>query len=215
MELKRKEHDIENEFNSIWNDLESVMKERGRKRRKNSKVTILQDLLTACVNLQSNSMYFDASENQRNDYIRDLLKTEKHDVKDQTRRGISAIGKSAGEVDILIEEDGLPVTIIEALNLDSLNTNTLDRHLDKIYRYDTVGNVFNIILVYVRISNFSKFCEKYFEHIKKYQYVYPLISADDRYDVENFPYADIRVMQTVHDRNDCNTILYHVCVLIR
>lgn len=103
---------------------------------------------------------------------------------------------------------------MQALNLDSLNTNTLDRHLDKIYRYDTVGNVFNIILVYVRISNFSKFCEKYFEHIKKYQYVYPLISADDRYDVENFPYADIRVMQTRHDRNGCDTILYHVCVLI-
>lgn len=215
LELKRKEQDIENEFNSTWNDLESVMKERGRKRRKNSKVTILQDLLAACVKLQSNSTYFETSENQRNDYIRDLLKTEKYDVKDQTRRGISAIGKSAGEVDILIEEGGLPVTIIEALNLDSLDTNYLDRHLDKVYRYDTVGNVFNIILAYVRVVNFSKFCEKYFEHIKKYQHVYPLISADDRYEVENFPYADIRVMQTVHDRNDCNTILYHVCVLIR
>ena len=137
--------DIENEFNSTWNDLESVMKERGRKRRKNSKVTILQDLLAACVKLQSNSTYFETSENQRNDYIRDLLKTEKYDVKDQTRRGISAIGKSAGEVDILIEEGGLPVTIIEALNLDSLDTNYLDRHLDKVYRYDTVGNLFNII----------------------------------------------------------------------
>ena len=215
LELKRKEQDIENEFNSTWNDLESVMKERGRKRRKNSKVTILQDLLAACVKLQSNSTYFETSENQRNDYIRDLLKTEKYDVKDQTRRGISANGKSAGEVDILIEEGGLPVTIIEALNLDSLDTNYLDRHLDKVYRYDTVGNVFNIILAYVRVVNFSKFCEKYFEHIKKYQHVYPLISADDRYEVENFPYADIRVMQTVHDRNDCNTILYHVCVLIR
>ena len=144
LELKRKEQDIENEFNSTWNDLESVMKERGRKRRKNSKVTILQDLLAACVKLQSNSTYFETSENQRNDYIRDLLKTEKYDVKDQTRRGISAIGKSAGEVDILIEEGGLPVTIIEALNLDSLDTNYLDRHLDKVYRYDTVGNVFNI-----------------------------------------------------------------------
>lgn len=58
------------------------------------------------------------------------------------------------------------MTIIEALNLDSLDTNYLDRHLDKVYRYDTVGNVFNIILAYVRVVNFSKFCEKYFEHIK-------------------------------------------------
>ena len=51
----------------------------------------------------------------------------KYDVIDQTRRGISSTEKCAGEVDILIEEDGSPVTIIEALNLDSLNTHYLDR----------------------------------------------------------------------------------------
>lgn len=212
LELKKKEQNIENEFNLIWDNLENIMKER--ERRKNSKETILHDLLSACVKLQSNSMYFAISENQRNDFVRDLLKMAKYDVIDQTRRGISSIGKCAGEVDILIEEDGLPITIIEALNLDSLNTHYLDRHIDKIYRYDTVGNMFNIILSYVSVSNFSKFCEKYFKHIKEYQYIYPIISADDRYEVEDFPYADIRVMQTMHNRNGCDTILYHVCVLI-
>lgn len=215
LELKKKEQNIENEFNSIWDNLENVMKERVRERKKNSKVTILQDLLSACVKLQSNSTYFAISENQRNDFVRDLLKMAKYDVIDQTRKGISSIGKCAGEVDILIEEDGLPVTIIEALNLDSLNTHYLDRHIDKIYRYDTIGNMFNIILSYVSVSDFSKFCEKYFKHIKEYQYIYPLISADDRFEVEDFLYADIRVMQTIHNRNGCDTILYHVCVLIR
>lgn len=140
---------------------------------------------------------------------------EVNDVIDQTRRGISSTEKCAGEVDILIEEDGSPVTIIEALNLDSLNTHYLDRHIDKIYRYDTVGNMFNIILSYVSVSNFSKFCEKYFKHIKEHQYLYPLLSADDSFRVENFPYSDIRVMKTVHNRNGCDTVLYHVCVLIR
>lgn len=152
---------------------------------------------------------------KENDFVRDLLKMAKYDVIDQTRRGISSTEKCAGEVDILIEEDGSPVTIIEALNLDSLNTHYLDRHIDKIYRYDTVGNMFNIILSYVSVSNFSKFCEKYFKHIKEHQYLYPLLSADDSFRVENFPYSDIRVMKTVHNRNGCDTVLYHVCVLIR
>lgn len=215
LELKKKEKDFENEFNSIWDNLGSEIKENGIERRKNSKVTILHDLLSACVKLQSNSTYFEISENQRNDFVRDLLKMAKYDVIDQTRRGISPIGKCAGEVDILIEEDGLPVTIIEALNMDSLNTHYLDSHIDKIYKYDTIGNMFNIILLYVSVSDFSKFCEKYFKHIKEYQYIYPLILADDRFEVEDFPYSDIRVMKTMHNRNGCETILYHVCVLIR
>lgn len=215
LELKKEEQSIENKFNSIWNNLENVMKEWQRQKRKNSKATIIHDLLSACVKLQSNSTYFAISENQRNDFVRDLLKMAKYDVIDQSRRGISSSGKCAGEVDILIEEDGLPVTIIEALNLDGLNTHYLDKHIDKIYRYDTVGNMFNIILSYVRVSDFSKFCEKYFMHIKEYQYIYPLISADDKFGSEDFSYSDIRVIQTTHNRNGCDTILYHVCVLIR
>lgn len=215
LELKKKEQNIENEFNSIWDDLDNVMEERGRVKRKKSKETILYDLLSACVKLQSNSTYFAISENQRNDFIRDLLKMANYDVMDQTRRGESTVGKCAGEVDILIEEDGLPITVIEALNLDSLNTQYLDKHIDKIYSYDTVGNIFNIILSYVRVSDFSKFCEKYSNHIKEHQYLYPLISVDDSFRVKDLSYSDIRVMKTVHNRNGCDTVLYHVCVLIR
>lgn len=215
LELKKKEQNIENEFNLIWDKLENVMKERGREKRKNSKETILNDLLSACVKLQSNATYYARSENQRNDFIRDLLKMAEYDVIDQGRRGLSSIGKCPGEVDILIEEDGLPVTIIEALNLDSLKANYLDNHIDKIYRYDTVGNMFNIILSYVSVFDFSKFCEKYSKHIKEYQYIYPLKSVDDEFMIEKFPYSDIRVMKTLHNRNGCETILYHVCVLIK
>ncbi len=48
---------------------------------------IIKDLVSACIKLQANSMYYGASENQRNDYIRDLMDTLKYNVKDQTRRG--------------------------------------------------------------------------------------------------------------------------------
>ena len=215
LELKKKEQNIENEFNLIWDELENVMKEGGREKRKNSEETILNDLLSACVKLQSNATYYESLENKRNDFIRDLLKMAKYDVIDQGRRGISSTGKCPGEVDILIERDGLPVTIIEALNLKYLKIGYLDCHIDKIYRYDTVGNMFNIILSYVSVSDFSKFCEKYSKHIKEYQYIYPLKSVDDELMIGKFHYSDIRVMKTLHKRNERETILYHVCVLIK
>ena len=214
LELKSKKQDVESEFNEIWDNLDNVMKKEGGK-RKNIEETLLKELLAACIKMQSNSTYFTTTENQRNDFIRDLLKTAKYDVIDQTRRGISPSGISAGEVDILVEEEGLPITIIEALNLDSLNTSYLDMHIDKIYSYDTNGNRFNIILSYVSVVDFSKFCEKYFKHIQEHEYPYPLISTDNCYKVEHFLYSDIRVMKTVHNRYDRETVLYHVCVLIR
>jgi len=215
LELKKEEQDIANELNVILANLGNVIEEKGLEKRKNRAAAILHDLLSACVKLQSNATYYTALEDQRNDYIRDLLKMAKYDVVDQTRKGTSSAGKRAGEIDILIEEDELPVTVIEALNLDSLKTQYLDEHLDRIYKYDTAGNEFNIILLYVSAANFGAFCEKYFNHIKEYPHTYPLISAGDKVEVDDFPYSNIRVMKTLHNRNDHTTILYHVCVSIK
>lgn len=176
---------------------------------------VLREILSACVKLQANALYYGATEDQRNDYIRDILDTAGYDVKDQTRRGLSASGKAAGEVDILIKEKGFPVTIIEALNLNSLNTAYLDKHIDKIYDYDTAGNKFNIILSYVTVADFVTFCEKYFQHIERYGYPFDLISIVENVVIDNISYSNIRVMKTVHKRNQCETVLYHVCVLIK
>ncbi|MFG6344539.1 MAG: hypothetical protein K1W35_12430 [Lachnospiraceae bacterium] len=176
---------------------------------------ILKQLLSACVKLQANAIYYNATEDQRNDYIRDILDTAGYDVKDQTRRGLSPSGKAAGEVDILIKEHGFPVTIIEALNLNSLNKAYLDKHIDKIYNYDTAGNKFNIILSYVTASNFIDFCDKYFEHIKKHKYPFAIQVSEDNVVIEECSFSDIKVMKTVHNRNRCETVLYHVCIWIK
>lgn len=176
---------------------------------------IMRELLSACVKLQANSIYYSATEDQRNDYIRDILETAGYDVKDQTRRGLSPSGKAAGEIDILIKEKEFPVTIIEALNLDSLNTSYLDKHIDKIYDYDTVGNKLNIILSYVTIANFFGFCNKYSEYIKGHSYPFAMISIEESVVIDNISYTDIKVLKTVHNRNGGETVLYHICVLIK
>ncbi|AHN24417.1 hypothetical protein [Lysinibacillus varians] len=121
-------------------------------------------------------------------------------MKDQTRRGSSAAGKSSGEVDIFVEKNGFPFTIIESLNLDSLNTSYLNAHLDKIYSYDTTGNNFNVCLSYVKVRDFGAFWEKYCTHVKKHKYPVMFISSDEDID-KNYPYTDKRFMITTHSRS--------------
>jgi hypothetical protein len=166
----------------------------------------IRDLYLACIKLQARKLYVNATEDERNDFIADLLETNGYRLKDQTRRGSSAAGKSSGEVDIFIEKNGLPFTIIEALNLDSLNTSYLNTHLDKIYSYDTAGNLFNVCLSYVKIKDFGSFWDKYCAHVRKHEYPVMLISSDMNAD-KDYSYSDIRFMTT--------TYLYHICVKIQ
>lgn len=166
-----------------------------------------------CVGLQGNSLYIDASEDQRNDYIRDMLSQFNYVIKDQTRRGISSSGISSGEIDILVEKDKSPFTIIEALNLSSMDKEYLAKHLNKIYTYDTTGNPFNVCLTYAKVKNFASFWEKYCDFVKGFQYPYPINSCDENID-SRYIGSEIRMMTTTHNRSGMPTKLYHICVKI-
>ena len=171
-------------------------------------------LYKICVKLQGNSKYIDASEDERNDYIRDMLdREEEYVIKDQTRRGLSASGASAGEIDILVEKDNYPFTVIEALILKSLNKDYLGKHLDKIYSYDTTGDLFNVCLVYAECKEFASFCERYCDFVKQHEYPYPLISFDENIN-QKYIGSEIRIMTTTHNRSGKLTRLYHICVKI-
>lgn len=170
-------------------------------------------LYQICVKLQGNSKYIDASEDERNDYIRDMLDREEYVIKDQTRRGLSASGISSGEIDILVEKDNAPFTLIEALNLNSLNKDYLGKHLNKIYTYDTTGNQFNVCLVYAECKEFASFWEKYCDFVKQHEYPYLLISFDESINQE-YVGSEIKIMTTTHNRSGRLTRLYHICVKI-
>jgi hypothetical protein len=179
----------------------------------NSQDIFIKNLVRACLNLQTRKHYIDASEDERNDYIGDILDAIGYVVKDQTRRGSSATGKDAGEVDIFISKDGLPFTVIEAMNLDCVNTVYIDKHINKVFLYDTAGNKFNACLSYVKVSDFISFWEKYSAHVSNHNYTVPLISADTSIDDE-YGFSELKVMKTVHNRSGREVALYHVCVRI-
>jgi len=177
-------------------------------------MTFIEKLFLACVKLQRNPLFNDVSEDQRNDFIRDILETSGYQVKDQTRQGLSGTGFSTGEVDLLVQNNDLPLCIVEALNLRSLNKNYLNLHLNKLYNYDTLGNKFNVILSYVTIGDFGAFWNRYRTHIKDHLFAYQLIESDETI-LEAYNYSNIRYMRTIHDRNGSKTHLWHVCVAIQ
>lgn len=173
----------------------------------------IDQLYDICIKLQSNAKYIDATEDERNDYVRDMLEQSGYMIKDQTRRGLSTTGASSGKVDIYVEKDRVSFTIIEALILSSMDTAYLAKHLNKIYTYDTTGNLFNVCLVYAELKNFASFWEKYCNFVKSFKYPYQLISCDDTLDSE-YEGSEIKIMSTTHNRSGIPTKLYHICVKI-
>ncbi|URJ58984.1 hypothetical protein [Paenibacillus polymyxa] len=178
-----------------------------------SQEAFVKNLVLACFNLQARKHYSDANEDERNDYIGDILGAIGYNIKDQTRRGSSSSGKDSGELDIFVSKDGLPFTVIEAMNLDSLSTSNINKHLDKIFSYDTSGNKFNVCLSYVKIADFNSFWEKYSVHVANYSYTAPLLSSDTSIDDE-YGYSELRIMKTNHSRSGRTVSLYHICVRI-
>lgn len=170
----------------------------------------LEDVLYSCIQLQSVALYSEAKENDRNDFIAKILESKCYIIKDQTRRGKSNSGKDAGEVDIFIQnKKGFPFSIIEALNLNCFNSDYIDTHIDKIYKYDTTGNVVNLCLAYVNVLDFDAFWQKYCNHVKNRDYKIELVSIDIN---EMLPYTEIRVAKATHLRSGKLTYLYHIAV---
>ena len=103
-----------------------------------------------------------ASEDECNDQIRDMMTCCGYLIKDQTRRGVSARGYSAGEVDLEVFCGNEPYAIIEGLILDSVNQDSITTHVTKaLTRYDNIGLRDFFILVYYRGGNFSEFAVRY------------------------------------------------------
>lgn len=171
---------------------------------------VYDSLISACIKMQGNRNYRGHfSEDDRNTFIAILLETSKYYVKDQTRWSKSATGKNAGEIDILVyDKQQLPFTIIEALNLDSLDKTYINLHIDKIFNYDSTGLQQNIILIYSNAVHFDKLWDKYCNYIEGYEFVYKRIDLI----IDENIYADVRNLTTVHNRNGMEVNLHHVMI---
>lgn len=158
--------------------------------------------------LQGDKKYWGkCHEDDRNTYIANMLDSAGAQIKDQTRWSVSAGGKAPGELDIYVQEvDGTPYSIIEGINLKSVNKREIQEHLQKIFVYDNIGLENNYILVYSTAKNFSPFCERYFDYIAKINYDYSLVEIQET----EHDHAELDMRKATHTRNGKKVYLYHI-----
>ena len=176
--------------------------------------SILVDVINIANQLCSNaSNNIDSQENSLNDYLRDMLVSKGHyEIKDQTRHGISQSGRNAGEVDILITKNGQEKALIEGLKLGSVDTNYIDKHIEKVIgNYNPLG-VATFVIAYVNTNDFSKFCEKYYKHISDYHFAEMSVVNSTELEVRTQMSANIKIAHRVISKDGYEIPLYFIVI---
>jgi hypothetical protein len=129
------------------------------------------DIITACMQLQGNRMYWDTDEDNRNTAIRDALRNMGYLVNDQTFQGVGGgKEKRAGELDLEIrQEANIPWTICEALNISGKENSVWEPHLKKLLdNYNPSGMNYLFLLTYVESDRdtFPDIWNHFREHIR-------------------------------------------------
>lgn len=187
--------------------LEKLLK--GYERPKPNK-DILKTLIITAHQVQGIAKDIKDYEDSCNTIFATLLSNRGIIVKDQSRWGISASGKSAGEVDIKIETpDRETEAIIEAFNLENFNSAVINSHLAKIFGYDPSGLAHNFIIVYSEAEDFWGLWKKYLAHIPGIDFTYKLKGKPEEQETD---VAEIKLAHTKHLRQGKETTLYHLFI---
>lgn len=175
---------------------------------------VYKDLIKVGERLCSNATYDGTSaENSINDFVRDaLIFMGYKEVKDQTRHGKSLNGSDAGEVDILLSKDGKEIAIYEGLNLDSVNTSYIDKHIKKaILNYNALGTA-TYIVAYIDSADYDTFWTRYTDYIMEYDFP---ISVKRVLQILPYPNAAIRGATMILSRDGFDFPVYFVTYNIR
>ena len=129
-------------------------------------------------------------------------------VKDQTRWGQSETGKSQGRLDGMIESPDGEKAILEAFKLDSLEKENIERHYQKLFKYDPVGLQNNFIVVYCDCpeKTFSDLWKRYLAFVNEITFNHPLLSLEEK----PSEYANIKIARAIHNRHDKEVGIYHL-----
>ncbi|WP_261884552.1 hypothetical protein [Vibrio pomeroyi] len=139
----------------------------------NQVFSCLKEILKRGRNLEK--LINNKDENSINDWFASLFNQKMSsfsiELSDQARIGSAESNKNVGETDGLIRDSqSSSISIFEALNLTSIDKTVINKHLNKITKYDreSVSPVF--IVSYCYFEKFSTKVNDYCEHIKSEQY---------------------------------------------
>ena len=122
-------------------------------------------LISACAQIQSNPKYWNEKEDPRSTQVRTILRNRGVFVSDQTLYGHATDSDNPGEVDLMIMKDAAdPLTIIEAMNIDSVNKKYIQDHLNKLldnYNPSGLPELFLVAYVQKAKTRFQSFWNNY------------------------------------------------------
>ena len=200
----------------LHSEVETLLPKSNKERLKADIATatlVLNDLIRIGERLCSNVNYRRGnSENSINDFFRDAFSLMGYsEVKDQTRHGLSANGKDAGEVDILITKDNKEIAIFEGLVLDSVDITYIDTHINKaITNYNALGTA-TYIAAYVTTANFESFWNRYITHLQGYKF--PLL-VKESLNIKASPNAATRIAEMILSRDDYDFPVYFIALKV-
>ena len=203
---------VRNIFYLVSDEVEAVMPISNEERLNADIETankVLKDLIwigeRACSNVSYN---YSCTENTINDYFRDMFLSRGYDeTKDQTRHGISSSGKDAGEVDILLTQQGTEMAIFEGLKLSSVDSSYIDTHIKKaIDNYNALGTA-TFVVAYVKSADYSDFWKRYVEHIESHDYD---VIVKRPIEILAHPNAVTRVASAIFSRDEFDFPVYFV-----
>ena len=176
--------------------------------------SLFDSVFKSCLALQSNANTIIKLENYYNTYLAQLIETRRPDytIKDQTLRGKSTSGISQGEVDIYIEKSGYPQSILEGMILNSVKKDYIKMHINKIWKYDTSGNMENFMIVYYSGKDFGSFSKRYLKYILEGQFDN---SLTDNGVTKMKEYTDIFVYDTVWSINERKSSIKHILINLK
>lgn len=177
--------------------------------------TICSDLLSICAQIQSNPMFWNVKENLRNTQVRDLLRNRGRIVNDQTFFGHAWESLNPGELDLMImKNSNEPLTIIEAMNIDSVNNKYIYNHLKRLLDdYNPAGFHELFLVAYVKKAKnkFQSFWRSYCQYLKET-------------DVDNFIFINLEEKETENyfikhalAQYDCDGAIFtvhHICMRV-
>ena len=130
---------------------------------------LCEHLISACAQIQSNPKYWNEKEDPRSTQVRTILRNRGVFVSDQTLYGHAKDSDNPGEVDLMIMKDAAdPLTIIEAMNIDSVNKKYIQDHLNKLlddYNPSGLPELFLVAYVQKAKKSFQTFWNDYVDFI--------------------------------------------------
>lgn len=164
----------------------------------------------------SRSSSREKSENDHNDYLRDMLLAKSYEAKDQTREGTSSSGISAGELDIIVEDRKNLFTIIEAMKLNCINQSYIEDHYKKLTdNYNPLGVKRTYLVTYYHGANFNEWWGRYTTHIESMPTQKLSLTSkitSEKLELAETQYTAIKKMHHHLLINEENTICTHLAV---